>query len=278
MKIIKAEKIGFCFGVRRSIQIVREALEQEKRPVFILGSIVHNEEVIKDIESRGGRIISDLEEAEPRSLVITKAHGVSEQTLNKAEEKNVEIKDTTCPIVKTAQQKARELKQQGYQVIIIGEKTHPEPQVIQEYAGENSIITEDPEEVPRLNLNQTVGVVVQTTKKRDKVRELIRAIQDQGAEVKWEDTICNEVSERQQKLKQILQTTEGVVVVGSRTSANTTRLAEIVKNNGQKLWWINSTEELPTEEIKQYNAIGVVSGTSAPDWEVERIINYLKNI
>ena len=278
MKIIKAEKIGFCFGVRRSIQIVREALEQEKRPVFILGSIVHNEEVIKDIESRGGRIISDLEEAEPRSLVITKAHGVSEQTLNKAEEKNVEIKDTTCPIVKTAQQKARELKQQGYQVIIIGEKTHPEPQVIQEYAGENSIITEDPEEVPRLNLNQTVGVVVQTTKKRDKVRELIRAIQDQGAEVKWEDTICNEVSERQQELNQILQTSDGVVVVGSRTSANTTRLAEIVKNNGPKLWWINSAEELPMEEIKQYRAIGVVSGTSAPDWKAEEIINYLNNL
>lgn len=278
MQIIKAEKIGFCFGVRRSIQIARESLQKETRPVFILGSIVHNEEVIKEIESLGGKIISDLEEASRGSLIITKAHGVPQQTLERAKEKNLEIKDTTCPIVKTAQQKAEKLNQQGYQVVVIGEKTHPEPQVIQEYAGEDSVITEDLQEISKLNSRSPVGVVVQTTKKRNKVQELIQAIKTKEVEVKEEDTICNEVSDRQQELEQILKETEGVIVVGSRTSANTTRLAEIVKDSGQKLWWINSLEELPTKEIKKYNTIGLVSGTSAPDWEVEKIYNYLNEL
>lgn len=278
MNIIKAQKIGFCFGVRRSIQMAQEALNEESRPVFLLGSIVHNEEVIRDIEGRGGIIVSDPEESDRQSVLITKAHGVPHQTLEKAQDRKLQVKDTTCPIVKTAQQKARELSQQGYQVVIIGEKTHPEPQVIQEYAGEDSIITEDKEEIANLNLTSPVGVVAQTTKKREKLQELIQAIQKKGVEVKGEDTICNEVSDRQQELKQILHKTQGVVVIGSRTSANTTRLAEIVKDAGQKLWWVNSVEELSAEEIQQYDTIGVVSGTSAPDWEVERIMNYLNNL
>lgn len=280
MKIITAEKIGFCFGVRRSINMAKESLQQEReRPVFLLGNIVHNEEVIQEIEAHGGKFISSLEEAKPGSLVITKAHGVFQKTLKQAQEKGIDIQDTTCPIVQTAQKKAQALKDQGYKVIIIGEKEHPEPQVIQEYAGENSLITEEEEELRGLDTASTpLGVVAQTTKKRDKVEKLIRVIKEEGKEVKWEDTICNEVSDRQKELKKLLEQTEGIVVVGSKTSANTTRLAEIVEDSGQKLWWINSLEELDTEEIKKYNTIGVVSGTSAPDWEVERIVNFLNKL
>src|SRR6056297_1139893 len=280
MKIITAQKIGFCFGVRRSIDMAKESLDREKeRPVFLLGNIVHNEEVIQHIEDHGGKFISSLEEAEPNSLVITKAHGVSQTTLQQAQEKGIEIQDTTCPIVQTAQKRAQSLKDEGYKVIIIGEKDHPEPQVIQEYAGKNSLITEEEGDLKNMDkANTAIGVVAQTTKKRDKVEKLIQILQEEGQKVKWEDTICNEVSDRQKELKQILKQTQGVIVIGSRTSANTTRLAEIVKDSGQKLWWINSVPELPAEEIKTYETIGVVSGTSAPDWEVQKIIDFLKEL
>lgn len=260
--------------------MAKQALEQEdSRPVLLLGNLVHNEEVIKEIQSRGGRIITSLDEADRGGLVLTKAHGVSQKTLKEAEEKGVEIQDTTCPIVQTAQKKAQKLNEQGCQVLIIGEKEHPETIVIKEYAGENAMITEDKEEIGNLEpASSRIGVVAQTTKKRDKVERLIGAIKNKGLEVNWEDTICNEVSDRQKELKNILDQTEGVVVVGSKTSANTTRLAEIVKDSGQKLWWINSLEELDTEEIKKYNTVGVVSGTSAPDWEVEKIVNFLNKL
>ncbi len=279
MDVIKAKKIGFCFGVKRSINLAKESLKNKgSRPVFLLGSIVHNEEVVREIESLGGKIITSLEEAEKGSLVITKAHGVSPETLNQAREKKMEIKDTTCPIVQVAQNKAKKLYEEGYQVIIIGEKTHPEPRVIREHAGERAIITEQEEEIKNLDLNSKIGVVAQTTKKRNRVEELIRAIRKRGVEVKWEDTICNEVSDRQEELREIMKETKGVVVVGSRTSANTTRLAEIVKNGGQKLWWINSVQELVPEETKKYKKVGVVSGTSTPDWEAEKVIKFLEKI
>jgi len=260
--------------------MAKESLDREKeRPVFLLGNIVHNEEVIQHIEDHGGKFISSLEEAEPNSLVITKAHGVSQTTLQQAQEKGIEIQDTTCPIVQTAQKRAQSLKDEGYKVIIIGEKDHPEPQVIQEYAGKNSLITEEEGDLKNMDkANTAIGVVAQTTKKRDKVEKLIQVLQEEGQKVKWEDTICNEVSDRQKELKQILKQTQGVIVIGSRTSANTTRLAEIVKDSGQKLWWINSVPELPAEEIKTYETIGVVSGTSAPDWEVQKIIDFLKEL
>ncbi len=277
MEIIKAKKIGFCFGVKRSINLAKQALDQEEtRSVFLLGNIVHNEEVIKDIESKGGKVISSLDEAQRDSLVVAKAHGVSPKILEEAKEKRLEIKDTTCPIVETAQKKAQKLKDEGCQVIIIGEKTHPETQVIQEHAGKDSIITEREEEIESLELNSPVGVIAQTTKKRHRVEELLDTLKKKKVEIKWEDTICNEVSDRQEELKQLLNQVQGVVVIGSRTSANTTRLAEIVKTNGKKLWWINSVEELPLKDMEEYSKIGVVSGTSAPDWEVEKIIKFLE--
>jgi 4-hydroxy-3-methylbut-2-enyl diphosphate reductase len=213
-----------------------------------------------------------------KGTLITKAHGVSRKVLNKGKEKKINIKITTCPIVRKAQKRAENLYQDGYQVVIIGEKDHPETKVIKECAGKNAIITEDETEINNLPFYEKIGVIAQTTKKREKVERLLKLLEKKCEELKWLDTICNEVSERQRELREILKEVEAVIVVGSKKSANTTRLAEITEKNNKKLFWVDSLEEIETEEIKKLNSIGLVSGTSAPDWEIKKIKNFLKKI
>jgi len=277
MKIIISKKLGFCFGVRRSVQIARDCLDKKNDQVNFLGYIVHNEKVIEDFKNKGINFASDLEEVK-EGVLVTKAHGVSQDILDKAKEKGLEIKNTTCPIVREAQKKAEQLYLDGYQVVIIGGKEHPEPQIIKECAGGEAIITESEEEIKKMAFYKKIGVVAQTTKKRKRVQELIKCLEKKCEELKWVDTICGEVSGRQAELKEILKEVESVIVVGSKKSANTTRLAEITKNAGEKLFWVDSLEELDQEEIKKLNSVGLVSGTSAPDEEVEKIKNFLENI
>lgn len=277
MNIIISKRLGFCFGVKRSIEIAQETLKDGKKPVSFLGHIVHNENAVADFKEKGGTFVKSADEVEEGTLV-TKAHGVSNDVVETAEKKGVEIKNTTCPIVREAQKKAEQLYLDGYQVVIIGEKEHPETQVINECAGGKAIITEDEEEIKKMYFYKKIGVVAQTTKKREKVEKVLEFLKKRCKELKWEDTICNEVSERQKELKGMLDKVNGVIVIGSKTSANTTRLAEITEKNNKKLWWVNSVEELDEDDLKNYESIGVVSGTSAPDWEVEKIINFLKEI
>lgn len=275
MKIIISKNLGFCFGVRRSVSIARDCLKENKSQVNFLGYIVHNERVIEDFKNNGINFASDLSEVK-KGILVTKAHGVSQDILDKAEEKGLEIKNTTCPIVREAQKKAEQLYLDGYQVIIIGEKEHPEPQIIKECAGGEAIITENEEEIKKMPFYKKIGVVAQTTKKRERVEELLRHLEKKCGELKWVDTICGEVSGRQTELKEILKEVEGVIVVGSKKSANTTRLAEITQKAGKKLFWVDSLEELDREEVRKLNSVGLVSGTSAPDEEVEKIKNFLK--
>ncbi|MCD4694026.1 4-hydroxy-3-methylbut-2-enyl diphosphate reductase [bacterium] len=277
MKIIISKKLGFCFGVKRSIEIAQKALKGDELPVNFLGYIVHNEKVIDKFKKRGVNFISSLDEMNGGTL-ITKAHGVSKKILDEGKKRNLNIKITTCPIVRKAQKKAEELYRDNYQVIIIGEKEHPETKVIKECAGKKAIITEDETEINNLPFYEKLGVIAQTTKKREKVERLLKLLEKKCKKLKWLDTICNEVSERQRELREILKEVEGVIVVGSKKSANTTRLAEITEKNNKKLFWVDSLEEIKVEEIKKLNSIGLVSGTSAPDWEIEKIKNFLKTI
>src|SRR6056297_1454845 len=175
MKTIIAKKLGFCFGVKRSIEIARKSLKEDPRPVNFLGNIVHNRQVMDKFRKDGINFINDLEDTEKGTL-ITKAHGVSQKIIDQAREKKLTIKNTTCPIVQNAQKKARELKEKGYKVIIIGEKNHPETRVIKELAGSEALITESEEEIKEMPYCSRIGAVAQTTKKRGMVEKLLEIL------------------------------------------------------------------------------------------------------
>ena len=226
MKIIFAKNIGFCFGVKRAIAIAENSLKEKPRPVQFLGYLVHNEEVIKHFKERGGKFLFHLNHAKPGTL-ITRTHG--EAGLNQIKNKGILIKETTCPLVKNVLNKANLLFQDGYQVIIVGDRKHPETKATKNYIKNQAIIVENEKQAENLPKFKKIGVVSQTTQDLDKFNQILKILKRKGKKTKYFDTICPEVQSRQRELKAILKKVERILIIGSRGSANTKRLVEICR-------------------------------------------------
>jgi len=272
MKIVFAKNIGFCSGVKRAVAIAEKSLKKDPKPIQFLGPLVHNEKVVEGLERRGGKIVSNLKEIKPGTLII-RAHG---KVLNPNKIKNLLIRDTTCPLVKRAQNSAKNLFKQDYQVIIIGDKNHPEVRGIKVQISNKAIVVENRFQTKRLKNFKKIGVVAQTTQNLDKVNQILKILKNKAKEFKWVNTVCPEVIFRQKELSEISKKADGILVIGSRSSANTKRLAEIVKEAKKPIWWINSLEELKKINFKDISSLGVVSGTSTPDWEIKKIKEWLE--
>lgn len=257
--------------MKRAIDIAEKSLKEDLKPIQFLGNLVHNEKVVEEIKRKEGKIISALREIKPGTLII-RAHGAP--SLPKI--KNVLVRDTTCPLVKRAQKTANLLFNQGYRVIIIGDKSHPEIRGIKKYAGSRAIVIKNELQVKSLPKIKKIGVVSQTTQDLNKVNRIIKILKNKTKELKWLNTICPEVISRQKELSQIVKKADGILVIGSQTSANTKRLADIARNSKRRVFWVNSLKDLKKQRFKSISTLGVVSGTSTPNWEIEKIKKYLK--
>jgi len=275
MKIIFSKNLGFCSGVIRALSIANQAITKDPKPIQFLGSLVHNELVTDEIKKRGVKFIKDPQQAKEGTIII-QAHGFPffEDKISK----EILIRDATCPLVKRAQIIAEDLYKKNYQVIIIGDKNHPEVKGINSRTGNTSIIVEDTIQAKRLNLpkDKKIGVLSQTTQNRENVKRILDILLKKSKNIEFFDTICPEVEKRQKELNKIFKKCDGILVIGSRTSANTTRLFLLAKEKQKKAFWVNSLEELKKKEIKGVSVLGVVSGTSSPNWEIEKIKRYLK--
>ena len=276
MKVIFAKHIGFCWGVRRAITIAEKSLKKDPKPIQFLGPLVHNEKVIERLKKLGGKFIppSNLESGIKSGTLILRAHG--EIVDLKKTEKKIIIRDTTCPLVKNAQLKAQNLFEDGYQVIIIGDKGHPEVKGIKGRTEGQALVLENESQAKSLPKFKKMGVVSQTTQDLNKVNEILKILKNKAKKFKWVNTVCPEVVFRQKELSKISKKADGILVIGSRSSANTRRLAEIVKKVKKPIWWINSLAKLKKINFKDISSLGVVSGTSAPDWEIKKIKKWLE--
>ena len=276
MKVIFAKHIGFCWGVKRAITIAEKSLKKDPKPIQFLGPLVHNEKVIERLKKLGGKFIppSNLESGIKSGTLILRAHG--EIVDLKKTEKKIIIRDTTCPLVKNAQLKAQNLFKDGYQVIIIGDKGHPEVKGIKGRTEGQALVLENESQAKSLPKFKKMGVVSQTTQDLNKVNEILKILKNKAKKFKWVNTVCPEVVFRQKELSKISKKADGILVIGSRSSANTRRLAEIVKKVKKPIWWINSLAELKKINFKDISSLGVVSGTSAPDWEIKKIKKWLE--
>lgn len=273
MKIVIAKNIGFCTGVRRALEIAKNSLKIDPKPVQFLGEIIHNEKIVNGIKEKGGKFISDPREAKSGTLII-RAHGSSPFPLLK----NVSVRDATCPLVKRAQESAKKLAKEGYEVVIIGEKKHPEVEGIRGNIKNKAIVIENETEARKIKWFKKLGVISQTTQGIDKTERILKILKNKSAELKWINTLCPQVLLRQKNLLEIIKKVDGILVIGSKTSANTQRLARIAKKSKKPVWRINSLEELKKLKLKNSLKLGVVSGTSAPDWIVKEIKNYLEEL
>lgn len=285
MEIIVGKTAGFCFGVKRAVEGSLKESSNRNEKIYCLGELVHNKDVVKNIENNGIIVISNIEEIkEEKSKVIIRAHGVDKKIYDEAKRKNLEIIDFTCPSVAKIHNIAEEFRDNGYYIFLIGNKLHPEIIGSASYCGENYSIIEKEDEVENeVNklLNSKINgllVIVQTTfniKKFKLIEELIKEKVTSKVHIVIKNTICNATEKRQIETEEISKNVELMIIVGGKNSSNTKKLYEIAQKNTDSLW-IETVGELDLNELKDYNKIGVMAGASTPVESINDLINKIK--
>jgi (E)-4-hydroxy-3-methyl-but-2-enyl pyrophosphate reductase len=271
-KVIVARPTGFCFGVERAIGLAKSGKKQFGR-ISTLGELVHNPLVLKELEREGIRSVRSARQVREGALVI-RAHGCPPETLAECRRMGIAVVDATCPYVRKVQNVARRLKEKGYTVVVVGERNHPEVKSILGHCeGRGRVYS------PRMRLRGgKVGVVAQTTMSRERLREAVANLSRfRYTELRIFDTICEEVAARQQAAARIAQQVDLVVVVGGRNSANSSRLAEIARNAGSRVVFVERASELPRRAIVRAGRVGVVAGSSTPSRVVSEIVDIVRN-
>ncbi len=278
MKINLAKSAGFCFGVRKAITIALETATT-KKPIFMLGDIVHNEEVVKQIQKAGIKKINHLSSGKGKILLI-RAHGCSKKTLQKAKKLGYTIIDATCPMVKEIHKIAGKLESGGYRVIIIGDKLHNEVQGIAGQLKSKAIIIDKFENIPLAKIRKIkkAGIVVQSTQNLDNVLAILSILRKHIPTVVFHNTICNPTKMKQNEVMAMPLENDLMIVIGSRTSANTKRIYEIAKPLNNKSYWINSAGEIKKSWLKNVKNIGITAGASTPESSINEVIRRIKTI
>jgi len=271
-KVVVARPMGFCFGVERAIGLAKSGKKQFGR-VSTLGELVHNPLVLEELEQAGIRSVRRARQVRDGALVI-RAHGCPPETLAECGRLGIAVVDATCPYVRKVQNVARRLKEQGYTVVVVGERNHPEVKSILGHCeGRGRVYS------ARMRLRGgKIGVVAQTTMSRERLREAVANLSRfRYTELRIFDTICEEVAARQQAADRIAQQVDLVVVVGGRSSANSSRLAEIARNAGRRVVFVERAAELPRRIIARARRVGIVAGSSTPSRVVREIVDIVRN-
>lgn len=259
---------GFCFGVRRALEIAHETLEKARREssshsVYTFGPLVHNPGVIRELREEG---IIDMEELSPgKGFLIIRSHGVSPQLREKAIQMGYDVVDATCPFVKKIHEIVQELTKDGYKIVVIGHPDHPEIKGIVGYAGGDYAVIEKVEDTAKLEKVQRMGVVVQTTARKSKFEEVVLSLMNKTQELRIFDTLCFESLKRQEHLEQLAKEVDLMIVVGGKNSSNTRRLSEICNSMGTVTIHLEDAHELLADNLLEVNKIGIASGTSTPE-------------
>lgn len=275
MKIKKADMAGFCFGVKRAIELALKAAH-EGSGVYTLGPLIHNPQVIEKLSEAGVKPCDISELPSDVKTVIIRTHGVGKELNEYLNSLNLNIIDATCPFVKKAQQYAKLLHDEGYQVLILGDANHPEVIGIKSYAGPDALVVAEPEEI--VKLRKRVGVVVQTTQPVEKLQRLLEKAITLCKELKVYNTICNSTAQRLKETAELAGSVDIMIVIGGRNSANTTQLARLCESLGVRTYHIETADELKDEWFKGAGSVGITAGASTPDWIIEDIINKLERL
>jgi 4-hydroxy-3-methylbut-2-enyl diphosphate reductase len=278
MKIRKAIHAGYCWGVERALDIVTEtAAAHPGETVRTLGPIIHNPHVVQSLEEKGVQSVNDLDELTSGTVII-RTHGVPPETYDHARAKGLNVVDATCPLVTLVQNKAKQLVQEGYHLVIFGNPRHPEVIGTIGHAGGKATVIEHPEDVEKVHLPKRVGVVVQTTQETELLAALLAHLAPRCKEVKIFNTICNPTIERQEAARELARDVQVVIVVGGKNSSNTRHLAEVCREEGATAYHIEDATELEPQWVKGIANVGITAGASTPGWLMDQVIERLEQL
>jgi len=276
MRVIVAEQCGFCHGVKNAISMAERILA-EKREVYSLGPIIHNNDMVERLAKAGLKTVDDVEEIVSGTVLI-RSHGAAPEQIAKLKERGLDIIDATCVLVKRVQQIAGQLNEDGYKVVIIGDENHPEVQAVVGCADDVAVIA-DKSDLHKLPKNGRLGVVCQTTKGPEQFSRMLGAIAKWGfSELKVINTLCRETIRRQESAVELCKRVDVMFVLGGLKSANTRRLAELCKKYNNQTFHLQNWKEFDKSTIFGKTTAGVTAGASTPEWIIEEFVKNLKNV
>ena len=278
MRLKLARKVGFCFGVRRAVEMAKIVLKKEGG-AYSLGSIIHNKQVVEELSKKGLKVIKNIDEADSGVIVIS-SHGISPHTAGEISKRSLRLVDTTCPFVRNAQSSARSLGVKGYVVIIVGDANHPEVKALYDFAGKKAHVVRDERGLKALRLKpgERIGVLSQTTQSMGNFLGVVRAIIDTKPEdLRVFNTICKDAQVRQSAARDISREVDLMLIVGGKNSANTKRLFEVCKKVLPRSYLIETEDDLRSSWFKGVSMVGITSGASTPDKIVRRVAKVVKS-
>ena len=277
MQVVLAESAGFCYGVKRAMDGVMQAARESGKPIYTLGPLIHNPQVIEKLESEGVKSVSDLSDISAGSIVVMPSHGVSKPVMDQARESGLEIIDLTCPFVSKVHRMAEQLVSEGYQVVVLGDPGHTEVKGIMSRAGEGAVAVSRAEDLSTHELRKRAGVLAQTTQRPDEYRMLVAEVALRAYEVRGFNTICNATTDRQQSALELASDVDVMIIVGGRNSANTRRLAEMC-SSVVRTHHIEVADELDPKWFRETEKVGVTAGASTPGWIIEEVVKKLESL
>jgi 4-hydroxy-3-methylbut-2-enyl diphosphate reductase len=277
MRVKVAVKAGFCFGVKRAIELAKDTVRDKKGPIFTLGPLIHNPQVVASLAEMGISEINDVKDIVEGTLVI-RSHGVSPVLLDEAVAQGLDIVDATCPFVRRAQDLARELTGQGFRVVVVGDRDHPEVQGLVGWTDGKALVVENPKEAALLNNDVEYGIIAQTTQMLENFESVVGVLRKKGVGYIVCNTICSATNQRQQAALELARNVGVMVVVGGANSANTRKLASICKKSGTATYLIETADELDPVWFQGVETAGLTAGASTPDWIIEEVRRRMSEI
>jgi 4-hydroxy-3-methylbut-2-enyl diphosphate reductase len=279
IKVKKAREHGSCFGVRRAIKIIDKAVK-EYPTISTLGPIVHNRLVVAKLSETGVKVVNDLDQVRDGVIAIA-SHGAPPQLLSQIQDRKIQVIDTTCPIVRSAQKAAKKLADAGFRVIIFGEANHPEVKGILGWAGNNAVAIMNGAEVANLELSPRLGLIAQTTQSQSRFVEfcndVVKAVSPAILEIRIVNTLCQETQKRQQAAVELAAKSDLMIVVGGHNSANTQRLAEVCAPLVET-HLIEAAVEIKKDWLSGKQNVGVTAGASTPGEAIEEVVLKLESL
>lgn len=278
MRIRIAAHAGYCYGVQRALDMTREALTTSREPIRTLGPIIHNPQVVARLAREGVSAVDRPDQIEGGTAII-RTHGVAPDVLDDLGRRGIDIVDATCPFVGKAQRCAADLAAEGYSVVIVGEREHPEVEGILGRAGKDrAVVVESASDLPKWRRRPKVGVVVQTTQQLERLQEVVDALLPKAAVLTVCNTICSATAERQKAARALASEVDVMVVVGGKNSGNTRRLAELCVRRNPRTHHVETADELDPAWFVKARTVGITAGASTPDWLLAEVAERVESL
>lgn len=277
MQVIIAKNAGFCFGVKRAVDIVEKALEQGET-VYCLGSLIHNHQVIERLEKKGLVTVEKIEDIPAGSKFIVRSHGIAPEIVEKIKTNGGEILDATCPFVRRAQLVAKKFHEDGFDVVLCGDPHHAEVLGINAWAGNSAMMIHDASEAKGLKFKKTVGILSQTTQKIDLLKNTVANLLENNKKLIIENTICLDSSTKQAEVSALAKEVDVMIVIGGRDSSNTGKLVQLSEAQKIPTYHIETASELHCDWFLNAEKIGIAAGASTAKFLIDDVVDKINNL